>query len=154
DAVEYAHARGVVHCDLKPENVLVRNDHGAIQVKLTDFGLAASLASDVRELAASRSLRSGEGAPAGTFAYMAPDRLESRDARPDPRGDVFALGVIVFELLTGRAPLGLELPSELVPRVDARFDRVVKRAMARDPERRFASVRDLRAELLPLLPPS
>lgn len=159
DALEHAHARGVIHQDVKPENVLVIPDgdeRGGLSVKLADFGLAVELRdAEKRALVASRSLRSA--APeelrtlAGTLPYMAPERLEERPPPPSPRTDVFSLGVLLFEALTGQAPGGLELPSELRPSIDPRWDAILKRALARDPARRFDSVAALRVQVAPLV---
>ncbi|HZV00568.1 MAG TPA: bifunctional serine/threonine-protein kinase/formylglycine-generating enzyme family protein [Planctomycetota bacterium] len=158
-ALEHAHARGVVHQDVKPENVLVTEDASGLTVKLADFGLAVELADKEKQaLVASRTLRSA--APeelrtlAGTLPYIAPERLEDRAPAPSPRTDVYSLGVLLFEALTGKTPGGLELPSELRPSLDPRWDAAIKRALARDPGRRFESVATFRAQVLPLFTPA
>lgn len=148
DALEHAHGRGVVHGDLKPHNVLVDPAARPCRVVLADFGaapapgpgLVASLASgDEREL------RQG----VATLPYLAPERRAG--GRPTAAADVYALGVLLFEVATGRLPAGLELPSELVAGLDPRIDRLVKAALARDPAARPA-VTALRRELLGLDP--
>jgi len=153
DALEHAHGRGVIHQDVKPENVLI---DASGEVKLADFGLAVELReAEKRALVASRTLRSLPPEElrtlAGTLPYIAPERLEERPPPPSPRTDVYSLGVLLFEALTGQAPGGLELPSELRPSLDARWDSIVKRALARDPARRFESIAALRAQVAPLL---
>jgi serine/threonine-protein kinase len=158
DALEHAHAHGVVHQDVKPENVLVAQGTAGLDVKLADFGLAAELRdTEKRALLASRSLRSVPAEElrtlAGTLPYLAPERLEERPPVPHPRIDIYSVGVLLFEALTGQAPAGLELPSELRADLDPAWDRVIKRALARDPSRRHADVAALRREVAPLLRP-
>jgi uncharacterized Tic20 family protein len=127
-ALQYAHDQGVVHRDLKPENILV-DAQGAPH--LVDFGLAKIAAPGYESLTAT-------GAALGTLHYMAPEQVEGA-RRIDHRADIYALGVIIYELLTGRLPLGrFESPSQAAP-VDARIDEVVLRALERDPQRRWQS---------------
>ncbi len=135
EAVEYAHSQGVVHRDVKPENVLC----GPEGVKLTDFGLA-------RLLSAPEDGRlTGAGQVMGTPNYMAPEQREST-AKVDQRADVYSLGVLLYELLTGRLPQGhFEPPSAYVQ--DRRLDAVVRKALARDPERRYQSVWEMKYDL-------
>ncbi len=156
DALEHAHERGVIHQDVKPENVLVAESSEGLSVKLADFGLAVELhEAERRALVASRTFRSAPPEElrtlAGTLPYIAPERLEERPPPPSPRTDVFSLGVLLFEALTGLPPAGLELPSELRPSVDPRWDAVLKRALARDPARRFESVAALRVQAAPII---
>ncbi len=116
EALAHAHGRGVVHGDLKPENILV--DAGSGRRKLTDFGLAHAARVE-GGVALSQSLEStafggDAGASAGkarggSMGYVAPEALEGRPI--DPRADVYALGVLLFELVTGRLPQGRDLPS-------------------------------------------
>ncbi len=103
DAIVYAHRRGVIHRDLKPANVLVVNQDGVAQVKVIDFGLARVIASD----AVTTRLTIGAH-PMGTPAYMSPEQSGYGSSDIDTRADVFSLGIMLFELLTGR------LPSEFV----------------------------------------
>jgi hypothetical protein len=135
EAVEYAHSQGVVHRDLKPENVLC----GPEGVKLADFGLARLLSApeDGRLTAVYQVM--------GTPNYMAPEQREST-AKVDQRADVYSLGVLLYELLTGRLPEGhFEPPSAHVK--DRRLDAVVRKALARDPERRYQSVWEMKFDL-------
>src|SRR5262249_1851065 len=129
-ALAYAHAQGVVHRDLKPANMLVDAEG---RLKITDFGLARS-AADEPGWALTRS-----GQAMGTPLYSAPEAL--RGAAPDPRMDVYSLGAVLYELVSGRPPLG-DFPS-LPPPLDA----VVRRALAPDPARRFASMDEMRRAL-------
>ncbi len=149
DALEHAHGRGVVHGDLKPANVLVDPDARPARVALTDFGAAGRAEADALEASITSRERDEWGGSTATLAYLAPERLAG--GPPAPAADVFALGVLVFEVLTGRLPTGLELPSELVAGLDRRWDALVKQCMARDPAAR-PGLAALRRDLLRLLP--
>jgi serine/threonine protein kinase len=158
DALDHAHRHGVVHRDLKPANVMLTGD----SVKLLDFGLA-TLAERNEEapLDATKSERLTEvGSIAGTVPYMAPEQIEGREA--DSRTDVFAFGVVFFEMICGRRPfagdsraslmaaiVAAEPPalSSLQPRVPAALERLVRRCLAKDPEDRWQTARDMAAEL-------
>lgn len=146
-AVEHAHQRGVMHRDLKPSNVLV-SDAG--QVKVIDFGVARPLDRD------QDTLRTGEGQVVGTLAYMAPEQLAARPDDIDVRADVYALGVVAFELLSGALPidlrgksiadaaraLGEEEPRKLgsiAPACRGDLEWIVARALEKEPERRYRS---------------
>jgi len=137
DALEYAHSKGVVHRDVKPENVLV-DSRG--RVRLTDFGLAKILGPDAG------GLLTQSGAVLGTARYMAPEQMENPSS-VDHRADVFSVGVVFYELLTGERPLGQFDPPSKKADLPAQWDAIVLRALAREPGRRFASIGELRAEL-------
>jgi serine/threonine protein kinase len=128
EAMGHAHARGVVHRDLKPENVLV---DAAGRAKVVDFGLAG-VRSERPELALTRPATA-----MGTAHYMAPEQL--RDARGvDARADVYSLGVMLYECLTGELPAGrFQLPSGRVPGLSSRLDAVAAKALAQDPGERY-----------------
>ena len=128
DALAHAHAAGLVHRDVKPANVLVDS---AGQARLTDFGLARPLQGGTLTTA---------GRVAGTPQYMAPELLEG--AGPDPRQDVFAMGAMLYEMLKGRPPVGDFAP------LPAPFDRIVRKALAPDPARRYADATAMRRDLL------
>jgi hypothetical protein len=125
-ALQYAHDQGVVHRDLKPENLLLTPEG---RVKIADFGLARLLGDPA--VAPTRT-----GVVMGTMSYMAPEQIE-RPGTVDHRADLFALGVVAYELLTGELPLGrFAAPSQKVA-IDVRLDEVVLRALEKEPERRW-----------------
>ncbi len=128
DALEYAHAKGIVHRDIKPENLLLDRDG---RVKIADFGIA--------------SLVGAVGERSGTPPYMAPE--QQQQGRVDRRADIYALGVVLYEMLTGEQP-GKEVvaPSRKV-HIDVRLDEVVLRALEKDPELRFQAASVMRTQV-------
>ncbi len=135
DGVAAAHAAGIVHRDLKPANILVGTTGG---VKVADFGLA-QLGSDTAITTLTRT-----DVAMGTFHYLAPE--QRKDARAvDHRADIWALGVIFYEMLTGELPLGSFAPPSTKgpPGCDRRTDAIVHRALAPDPADRFATAAEL-----------
>jgi serine/threonine protein kinase len=137
DALQYAHDRGVVHRDIKPENVLVDR---AGQVKVLDFGLSRMS----RGLPGDTLTRTDQ--VMGTPHYMAPEQWE-RPGDVDHRADIYALGVVFYELLTGELPLGhFEPPSHKVL-IDVRLDDVVLRALAKEPDRRYQRASEVRTDV-------
>jgi hypothetical protein len=141
DALAYIHSQGILHLDLKPENVLC-DERG--RVKVTDFGLAVAEVDAVT--------LSALGATFHTLDYCPP---EQRFGLPvDARADLFALAVMAYELLTGRLPGRVYTPaSQARPGVPAAVDEVLRRALERDPEDRFASVAEFRRLLNRALAP-
>ena len=131
-----AHANGVVHRDIKPANILI--DHEG-SVKLTDFGLAQSVGGEAEG--------SEEEDSFGTPEYAAPE-LFVDGAQIDHRADIFAVGVLLYELLTGTQP-GENYcpPSEVVDDLNERFDAIVAKAMQHDPENRYQSCAELEEDL-------
>ncbi|WP_224242263.1 serine/threonine-protein kinase [Hyalangium gracile] len=144
--VEYAHNRGVIHRDLKPENILFDHQAGGL-AKVTDFGLASFL-----DDANSRFNLTSTHVSMGTLSYMAPEqRVDAKNA--DKRADIFSLGVILYELLTGEVPLGtFDPPSKTKPGIDPRLDAIVARCLKPDPADRYSTVAELMADLEPLAP--
>ena len=138
EALEYAHGEGVVHRDIKPENILL---DGKGRVKIADFGLAKLVglaAHDVQLTQSSQVM--------GTMHYIAPEQFE-KGQPVDHRADIYALGVVLYEMLTGELPLGhFELPSAKAA-VDSRLDEVVLHALEKSPKRRYQQVSELRLQL-------
>jgi eukaryotic-like serine/threonine-protein kinase len=161
-ALEHAHAQGIVHRDIKPENVMIRASDGV--PKVADFGLARAFA-DAR-------VSQAPGTVTGTVQYLAPEQIEGEQA--DPRTDLYATGVVLYELLTGEVPFTGETsvaiaykhlrervppPSTVNPTVPVALDRVALNATARERDRRTADARTMRLDLrrgadaLPPAPP-
>lgn len=138
DALEFAHNEGVVHRDVKPENILI-DSRG--RVKIADFGLAK-----LSERSAESFTLTGTHQVMGTPRYMAPEQMEgSRSV--DCRADIYSLGVVFYELLTGELPMGQFEPPSVKSGVDVRLDSVVLRALAREPERRYQNAAALKEDV-------
>ena len=149
DALEFAHRNGVVHRDVKPGNVLITPEGG---VKVTDFGIARAESSDTL---------TKTGAVLGTATYFSPEQAQGLAL--DGRSDVYSLGVVLYEMLTGVAPFTADSPvsvaykhvreepvppSRVNPDIPGALDRIVLTAMAKDVALRYASAAELRAELM------
>jgi tRNA A-37 threonylcarbamoyl transferase component Bud32 len=141
DALQYAHDQGIVHRDIKPENILLDRKG---QVKIADFGLAKLLG----EVATSANL-TGSGQVMGTPHYMAPEQVQ-RPLEVDQRADIYSLGVVFYEMLTGELPLGRFAPPSHKAGTDVRLDHVVLRTLEREPDRRYQHISELEADLKPL----
>jgi hypothetical protein len=138
DALQFAHDRGVVHRDVKPENVLVDADG---RVRVADFGLAKLLGRDAAPLGLTRTRQA-----LGTPHYMAPEQVRG-DADVDQRADVYALGVVLYEMLTGELPIGRFPPPSQTASTPRSLDAVVMRTLENDPQRRYQTARDVARDL-------
>jgi eukaryotic-like serine/threonine-protein kinase len=146
-ALAFAHRNGIVHRDIKPHNIVVGGDG---RLKVTDFGIARSGASQMTEV----------GSIVGTAQYLSPE--QARGAPVDPRSDLYSLGVVIYEMLTGKVPFTGDTPVEIamkhlsqVPKPPSEWreevphdlDAVVMRALAKDPEQRYGSAEEMDADL-------
>ena len=135
DALQFAHEQGVVHRDIKPENILIDR---AGRVKIADFGLAKLVTRQEGDRTLTRA-----GLVMGTPQYMAPEQIE-KPSDVDHRADIYSLGVVIYEMLTGELPLGrFASPSEKSS-VDARVDAVVLRALEKELDRRYQRVSEVK----------
>ena len=128
DALQFAHDAGVVHRDIKPENVMLDKKG---RVKITDFGLAKILGRDAKGFRLT-----GAQEVMGTPHYMAPEQIEHPQT-VDHRADIYSLGVVFYEMLTGELPLGRFQPPSRKVQVDVRLDEVVLHALEKEPDRRY-----------------
>ena len=145
DALGYAHEEGIVHRDIKPENILLDRKG---RVKIADFGLAKLLGPNGGQL--SRLALTSPQQLIGTPHYMAPEQTE-RPLEVDHRADIYSLGVVLYEMLTGQLPLGrFLLPSEL-GHGDARVDNIVLHALAKDPQHRYQRASEIKTAVNSLL---
>jgi Tol biopolymer transport system component/predicted Ser/Thr protein kinase len=152
DALDAAHSKGIVHRDLKPGNILV----GKSGVKVLDFGLAKMERKTEPEQATVTMPLTGAGTVLGTLQYMSPEQLEGQEA--DARSDIFALGIVLYEMIGGKRPFAgksqasliaaiLKEPPrplpELQPLTPVALNRVVETCLEKDPEKRWQSARDV-----------
>jgi len=138
DALQYAHDENVVHRDIKPENILVDK---LGRVKIADFGLAKLAAPSPEDFTLT-----GTHQVMGTPSYMAPEQM-SGSRLVDHRADIYSLGVVFYEMLTGELPMGhFEPPSKKVA-IDGRLDEIVLRSLASEPERRYQQVSEISSQV-------
>jgi serine/threonine protein kinase len=137
DALQYAHDQGVIHRDIKPENILLDKNG---QVKIADFGIAKML-----DLPGNLSL-TGMMDVVGTPLYMAPEQIENPQI-VDSRADIYSLGVVFYEMLTGELPLGRFQPPSQKFELDPRFDEVVIHALEKEPERRYQHFSQMKTDV-------
>jgi len=138
EALQYAHDEGIVHRDIKPENVLVDKKG---RVKIADFGLAKLLGKAPADFTLT-----GTQQVMGTPHYMAPEQMET-PLQVDHRADIYSLGVVFYEMLTGELPLGRFAPPSKKVGVDVRLDEVVLRALEKEPEQRYQNVSQIRTDV-------
>jgi serine/threonine protein kinase len=158
EAVSYAHRNGIIHRDLKPDNIMLTGDAQSPKVKVLDFGIARMVGGENLTMA-------GEGF--GTPTYMSPERIAG-DMDTDNRSDVYSLGIILYEMLSGKAPFAssatdpvvywsemreMHESHELAPLdpfgVSADIDRIIRKATAKTAEYRYATADEMLADLLP-----
>ena len=169
DATSAAHQKGITHRDLKPGNIMLGEGEQAGRIKVLDFGLAKVV--DAQRGAAGASMLpteapahtapiTAEGRILGTVAYMSPEQAEGRTI--DGRSDLFSLGVVLYEMATGQRPFAgdtnLSILSSILkdtpksvtdinPAIPPELGRIIRRALAKDPERRYQTAKDLRNDL-------
>lgn len=138
EALQFAHDHGVLHREIKPENILLDT---AGRVKITDFGIAKLVGDPLGDIALTEN-----GARLGTPHYMAPEQVED-PARVDHRADIYSLGVVFYELLTGELPLGRFAAPSMKSDLDARIDDIVLRALAKERELRQQSAGEVKTQV-------
>jgi serine/threonine protein kinase len=138
EALQFAHDEGIVHRDIKPENILI-DKRG--RVRIADFGLAKLLSRAPEDLSLT-----GTGQLMGTLGYMAPEQLHQAHA-VDHRADIYSLGVVLYEMLTGRLPMGKFDPPSKKVQVDVRLDEVVLHALENEPDRRYQHASEVKTDV-------
>ncbi len=138
EALQFAHEEGIVHRDIKPENILIDKKG---RVKIADFGLAKLL-----DRPANLYTLTGAGQRMGTPHYMAPEQIE-HPGQVDHRADIYSLGVVFYEMLTGELPLGRFAPPSQKVQVDVRLDKVVLHSLEKEPERRYQHVSQVKDDV-------
>ncbi|NLF07144.1 MAG: protein kinase [Pirellulaceae bacterium] len=167
DALQYAHDHGVVHRDIKPENILIDKEG---RVKIADFGLAKLMSQTVGQVDNLPNKTADQADPSkqvadnmgqvdnlsygltaagqvmGTPQYMSPEQID-RPLTVDHRADIYSLGVVFYQMLTGELPAGRFAPPSKKVQIDVRLDEVVLRAMEKEPERRYQQANELKTQV-------
>ena len=138
EALQYAHEQGIVHRDIKPENILLDKSG---RVKIADFGIAKMLGDE-----AGQQTLTGAKDAVGTPHYMAPEQIE-KPLTVDHRADIYSLGVVFYEMLTGELPLGKFQPPSSKVQIDVRLDEVVLHALEKEPARRYQQVSEVKTQV-------
>ncbi|MCW8139805.1 MAG: serine/threonine protein kinase, partial [Planctomycetota bacterium] len=140
EGLGYAHKKGIVHRDIKPANILFEKGTGL--AKVADFGIARVTNKEMDMITLT-----AQNVGMGTMNYMAPEQ-KTDAAAVDHRADIYSLGVMIYEMFTGKLPLGkFKLPSQLNAKLPRKLDEVVSRCLEADPEDRYATMDALRADL-------
>jgi tRNA A-37 threonylcarbamoyl transferase component Bud32 len=138
EALQYAHDAGIVHRDIKPENILLDKQG---QVKIADFGLAKLVGQGAEDFTLT-----GAGQVMGTPHYMAPEQTE-HPLSVDHRADIYSLGVVFYQMLTGELPIGRFAPPSQKVQIDVRLDEVVLRALKKEPELRYQQASEMKTKV-------
>ncbi|MHC4311836.1 MAG: protein kinase domain-containing protein, partial [Planctomycetota bacterium] len=138
EALHYAHKKGIVHRDIKPENILLDKEGN---IKIADFGLAKLLDRPTTAYTLTQM-----GQRMGTPHYMAPEQIE-HPGQVDHRADIYSLGVVFYEMLTGQLPIGQFAPPSQKVHVDVRLDKVVLKSLAYEPERRYQHASEVKTDV-------
>ncbi len=140
-ALDYAHKNGVIHRDIKPANILIDRQGNAL---VADFGIAQIISTPDSEMTSSDVIM-------GTMSYMSPEQKVS-STNVDQTTDIYAVGVILYEILCGRKPLGhFKPPSHLMPELNSKFDEITLKCLAQEPKDRYQSAVELKDALLDVL---
>ena len=138
EALHYAHKKGIVHRDIKPENILLDTEGN---IKIADFGLARLLGKPTGAYTLTQS-----GQRMGTPHYMAPEQIE-HPQEVDHRADIYSLGVVFYEMLTGELPIGLFAPPSKKVHVDVRLDEIVLHTLEKEPGRRYQYASEIKTDV-------
>jgi predicted Ser/Thr protein kinase len=138
EALQYAHEEGLVHRDIKPENILLDKKG---RVKIADFGLAKLLGKPATAYTLTQA-----GQRMGTPHYMAPEQIEGAH-EVDHRADIYSLGVVFYEMLTGELPLGRFAPPSQKVQVDVRLDEIVLHTLEKEPDRRYQHASEVKTDV-------
>ncbi len=138
EALHYAHKKGIVHRDIKPENILMDKEGN---VKIADFGLARLLNKEATAYTLTQADQR-----MGTPHYMAPEQIE-QPSQVDHRADIYSLGVVFYEMLTGELPIGRFAPPSKKVQVDVRLDEIVLHTLEKEPELRYQQVSEIKTDV-------
>ena len=138
EALAFAHEEGIIHRDIKPSNIMLDKKG---RVKVADFGLAKAVNLE-------NTLLTGTNMAMGTPDFIAPEALIGGSMRVDGRADIYAVGVMLYQMLTGKVPRGrFQLPSAVVQEIDPRLDAIVDKAMQTDRERRYSTASEMKTDV-------